>query len=122
MESANDKAIKKSSEDTSDFGPMRVNIPRLKRGEEYDRCVVACKTNAVVPPGYIAAIVCDYINSGTAMAGIGNLVNFYYENDTDPRTTIVSFRVDTEGNVRSTSEPTIRTATGELVAFIKGEK
>ena len=99
MGSVNDKEIKKSAEDTSG-SIARPSAITLKAGEEFDRCVVACKTQAVVPAGYLAARVIDY-NNFNAMWD-HNLVNFYYQNETDPTTTIVSFRVTPDGDVTST--------------------
>lgn len=99
MESVNDKLIKKSAEDTSGFTP-RVSANTLRSGEEYDRCIVACKATALVPPGYSAARVIDYCSFATYWDS--NLVKFYYEHDEDPRTRVVSFRVTPEGDVTPT--------------------
>jgi hypothetical protein len=94
MGDALDREIKASSEDTTGFQPMRVSVPRLRRGETYDICVAAARPHAT--PGYIASVVVDYM---TGMGWTHNLVNFYYEHDTDPRTTIEAFRVYASGKV-----------------------
>ena len=87
-----DAAIKKSAEDTSGFEPLRSSPDRLKSGaifEEFRQAVI----NQVMELGlnYTDVIVIDYINHEDHWDH--NLVNFYYSNDEDPTTTIVSFRV-----------------------------
>lgn len=90
---ASDAEIKRSSEDTS-FEPLRKSCPRLRSGEEYEVSVAMARPHAT--PGYYTSVVVDYMN------GLGwthNLVNFYYQHEEDPRTTIEAFRVYPSGKV-----------------------
>ena len=113
-----ERAIKKSAEDTSGFTP-RPSPDRLKRGDIYDRDISKVKANAVVSPGYVAAIVVDYRSHSNIWDH--NLVNFYYENDTDPRTTIESFRVYDNGMVTTTATHERPVLSDEAIdAFIEG--
>ncbi len=101
MSEANDRAIKQSSEDVSGFTPLRTSCPVLRSGDEYDRCVQAARP--LVPAGYIAVKVVDYA-SHLPRWPHGQLVNFYYEHDTDPRTTIEGVRVFPDNSAASTAE------------------
>ncbi len=101
MSEANDRAIKQSSEDMSGFTPLRTSCPILRSGDEYDRCVGVART--MVPAGFIAVKVVDY-EAHIPRWPHGQLVNFYYENDTDPRTTIEGVRVFLDNSAASTAE------------------
>ncbi len=113
-----ERAIKKSAEDTSGFTP-RPCPNRLKSGETHDREVGKVKAAALVTPGYVASIVVDYRSHSDIWDH--NLVNFYYENDTDPRTTIESFRVYDNDMVTTTATPDRPVLSDEAIdAFIEG--
>ena len=100
MSDAMERAIKKSSEDTSGFEPLRTSPTRLKSGVIFDADRLAVEARFAVDPSYVACIVIDYINHDDRWDH--NLVNFYYDNDEDPTTTIDSYRVYEDGRVEST--------------------
>ena len=119
MSDAMERAIKKSAEDTSGFTPLRNSPPRLKTGTVHAENLAACLRTAVVTPGYDTVIVVDYRNHSDIWDH--NLVNFYYSNDSDPTTTIESFRVYDNGMVTTTATAERPVLSDEaLDAFIEG--
>lgn len=94
-----DRAIKESSMDTSGFTMLRTPCPVLRSGSEFDRIKAAALPHA--GPGYTHVKAFDY---EAHMPGWphGQLINFYYDNETDPRTTLECFRVWSDGRVERT--------------------
>lgn len=121
MSDAMERAIKKSAEDT-DFEPLRRSPDRLKTGERYDETIRTVTGYAVVPANYTHALVIDYISFDSRWDH--NMVNFYYQNDTDPTTTIVSFRAYADGRVESTDVGKVHEQADDdsIVSFIEGKQ
>jgi len=82
--SPSDRAIKKSAESEPEYTP-RASAKRLPDSELRDRIIAKCD----VPLGYTHVHVIDY--PGFDPAFTWYRANFYYENDTDPTTSIKSF-------------------------------
>lgn len=101
-ESASDKAIKKSSEDTSGFTNHRPSPRRLKTGETFNKYRKQVEEAVNIPSNYVACLVVDYV--GYKDCWDHNLVNFYYDHEDDPRTTIIAYRAYTDGRVTPTYE------------------
>ena len=83
--------------DNSGSGLIRPQAPVLRDGEEFERCRDAALASNLVPANYIYAKVADY--PSLYKNWDHSLINFYYENDTDPRTTIIALRIGVDGTV-----------------------
>ena len=99
-ESPLDKMIKRSSEDTSGTEPSRKSPERLKTGDIYDKHRIQVADSHSPPVDWVACLVVDYMSFDERFDF--NLVNFYYENEDDPRTVIRSFRSYADGRVETT--------------------
>ncbi len=86
--SSNDRAIKKSSENTPDYEPRE----KVKRLEGAEAAVIINAIKDDYPSNYKHVHVIDY--PGFDPAFTFYRVNFYYEHDTDPTTRIISFTID----------------------------
>lgn len=78
-------------------GLMRPTVDVLTKGDEFERCRDAALASGLVPEGYIYAKVADYPTLYKNWDH--SLINFYYQNETDPRTTITALRVGVTGSV-----------------------
>lgn len=94
-----DRAIKKSSEDTSGFEPLRRSPDRLKSGNTFDICRGDVLASVGGLGDYSHCIVIDYLNHDDIWDH--NLVNFYFTNEEDPTTTIRAFRWYQDGTIES---------------------
>lgn len=96
-ESPTDRAIKKSAENEPEY-VAKPSAPRLE-GQDKATVVAEVIRTMGVAENFSHVHVIDY----PSFNGIWDhmLVNFYYDNDEDPTTTIASFRYYLDGNVES---------------------
>jgi hypothetical protein len=96
-ESAQDKAIKRSSEDIPPF--ERPPSPKRLSGEDKDRVLALIDDSDLsVPQNYHVVHVVDFLGFNPDAFNY-YLVNFFYEHDVDPRTRIISRRVYSNNKV-----------------------
>ena len=92
-----DRLIKDSAMDTTGSGPRRAVAKTLRYGEEFERVRDAALASGLVDEGYVHVKVADY--PSLYKQWDHSLINFYYENESDPRTTIIALRVGVDGKV-----------------------
>ena len=83
--------------DTSFGGLMRPTVDILRSGPEFERCRDAAVASGLVDEGYVHVKVADY--PSLYKNWDHSLINFYYENESDPRTTIIALRIGVDGKV-----------------------
>lgn len=96
-ESPIDRAIKKSSENEPEY-VAKPSAQRLK-GKERNEIVAAVMESQNVAENYTHVHVTDYPTFNKIWDHM--LVNFYYQHDSDPTTTIASFRYYLDGTVEA---------------------
>lgn len=94
--SSNDRAIKKSAEAEPPYTP-RPSAPRLE-GPEKDALVENVVRGMKVPETYTHVHVINYPAFNESWDHM--LVNFYFEQESDPKTYIKSFRAYTSGDIK----------------------
>ena len=112
-----ERAIKASAEDTSGFEP-RVTATRLKSGSDWEYYRAQIENTTAVPSGWVACIVVNYL--GFDPMWDHNLVNYYFNHEEDPTTTIFSFRAYKDGRVESTDVGK-RPMDTDVVALLQGD-